>query len=159
MRHAKSDWSLEGQDDFERGLNKRGLRDAPFMGSLLKEKKLIPQLLIASPARRTRLTAEMVAENLGYTAEILYFDELYESSGKQYLSVLQTMNNRVDRAMIVGHNPSLEELIDILLQMNLPHVEMPTSAVAVLDLHVNSWAELGEKCATLQDYHKPKDHF
>ena len=53
IRHAKSDWSDNTLKDFDRGLNARGLKDAPFIGKFLKNKNIIPDLIISSPALRT----------------------------------------------------------------------------------------------------------
>ena len=38
IRHAKSDWSDNTLKDFDRGLNARGLKDAPFIGKFIKNK-------------------------------------------------------------------------------------------------------------------------
>ena len=62
LRHAKSSWNDPALDDHERPLNKRGRRDAPRMGALVREYGLIPDLVISSDAVRARLTAEAVAE-------------------------------------------------------------------------------------------------
>ena len=66
MRHAKSSFEDNQASDFERGLNKRGEKDAPRMGKLLKEKDLVPDLILCSKAVRTAKTAEIVAEKSGY---------------------------------------------------------------------------------------------
>lgn len=58
IRHAKSDWSNPFLEDFDRGLNKRGLKDAPFMAKVLEKKDIKPDLIICSPSLRTKLTSE-----------------------------------------------------------------------------------------------------
>ena len=72
IRHAKSDWSNYLLNDFDRGLNNRGLKDAPFMAKLLENKKIIPDLIISSPALRTKLTLELLLEKIDYKNEIIY---------------------------------------------------------------------------------------
>ena len=71
LRHAKSSWSDPTVDDHERPLNKRGRRDAPRMGELVRQHGLIPGMVISSDAMRARLTAEAVAEAACYAGEIL----------------------------------------------------------------------------------------
>jgi phosphohistidine phosphatase len=61
IRHAKSSWSDLRLDDFDRPLNKRGKRNAPFMGQKLKEKKIMPDIILSSPAKRARKTAIAIA--------------------------------------------------------------------------------------------------
>ncbi len=57
MRHAKSDWGTPGERDFDRPLAKRGQRDAPRMDEWLRAQGLVPELVLASSARRARETA------------------------------------------------------------------------------------------------------
>mgnify|MGYP002063627733 CR=1 FL=1 len=60
MRHAKSSWKSPKLDDFERPLNKRGLRDAPRMGELIREQGLVPDAVIpAAPGFQTPFAAEI----------------------------------------------------------------------------------------------------
>ena len=66
VRHAKSDWGNAHTGDFQRTLNHRGLKAAPYMAALLKEKKVFPELVISSPANRALTTAEFFCEILGY---------------------------------------------------------------------------------------------
>ena len=64
LRHAKSSWNDTALDDHERPLNKRGRRDGPRMGDLVREHRLTPDVIISSDAVRARLTAEAVAEQV-----------------------------------------------------------------------------------------------
>ena len=66
VRHAKSSWKDPGLDDFDRPLNKRGKRNAPFMGGKLKKRDILPDLVLSSPAKRAKKTAIAVAKALGY---------------------------------------------------------------------------------------------
>ena len=77
LRHAKSSWNDPALDDHDRPLNKRGRRDAPRMGKLVREYGLIPDVVISSDAVRARLTAEAVAEAARYAGAILVDPRLY----------------------------------------------------------------------------------
>jgi phosphohistidine phosphatase len=61
VRHAKSSWDNPDLDDFDRPLNKRGLKDAPRMGKRLKEKHITPDILLSSPAERALATCQAIA--------------------------------------------------------------------------------------------------
>ena len=63
IRHAKSDWSNPTLDDFDRPLNERGKTNAPFIGDLLREKGVFPDVIISSPAYRARETARIIRNN------------------------------------------------------------------------------------------------
>ena len=81
-RHAKSSWKNPDLDDYDRPLNKRGIRDAPFIGKKLKEKNILPDLIISSPAIRAITTAKELAAQMGYPEENIILDEnIYEAGG------------------------------------------------------------------------------
>src|SRR4051794_29220568 len=107
LRHAKSDWSDPGQKDFDRDLNSRGRLDAPRMGKKLCEMDVKPDLIIASPALRARLTAEFVSEQLRYDVDKIDFrEEIYEASLRSLLNVINGLDDTYNKVMIVGHNPT-----------------------------------------------------
>ena len=71
IRHAKSSWNNPLHSDFDRPLNERGNHDAPLMGKKLKLLNIIPDLIVASSAKRTRQTAKLIAEKVGYDVDDL----------------------------------------------------------------------------------------
>ena len=142
MRHAKSSWKYEDLKDIDRPLNKRGKKDAPYMGELLAKKKKMPELIFSSSAKRARQTAKAVAKEGSYDGDIQYFDSLYLAEPQAYLDVLQQTPDEVKRVLIVGHNPGLESL----LQQISGRVEtLSTGAVAFVDLPVKKWKDLGKE--------------
>ena len=94
IRHAKSSWEDFNLDDFDRPLNNRGEKDAPFMGKLLKKKKPKPDLIISSPALRTKLTAQIMAKEIGYDDKIVFDKTIYEAP----LSNLKRAINNIDNS-------------------------------------------------------------
>ncbi|HKR02167.1 MAG TPA: histidine phosphatase family protein, partial [Pyrinomonadaceae bacterium] len=80
LRHAKSSWDDASLPDFERPLNERGRRAAPLMGEFMRRQKIRPDLVICSPARRTRETIARVLEAAGMTTEVRYDERIYEAS-------------------------------------------------------------------------------
>ena len=139
MRHAKSSWKHPELKDHERGLNKRGKKEAPQMGTLLKDNELVPQRILTSTAERSRMTAQAVVEAMHYTGDVSYLDALYMAEPEIYLELLSLMPDEVERILVIGHNPGLEGLLQILSG----RVEsLPTSAVAYLSLPIRSWKEV-----------------
>src|SRR5213592_2322055 len=79
-RHAKSSWDDPALADFERPLNGRGLKAAPFMGEFLREASLSPALIVSSPAARARHTAELVKDAARFDAQLTFDGRIYEAS-------------------------------------------------------------------------------
>ncbi len=141
MRHAKSSWKDTELSDIDRPLNKRGKKDAPFMGAVLKEKELVPQLILSSTAVRARQTVELVTAACNYPGETRYLDYFYLAEPAAYLRGLAEVPDDLERVMVIGHNPGLEGLLQILSG----RIEaLPTSTIAYLSLPVNSWRDLHE---------------
>ena len=76
LRHAKSSWKDPDLDDHDRPLNKRGRRDAPRMGRLLRKEDLLPDLILSSTAVRARMTAEMVADASRYRGPLEFMPHI-----------------------------------------------------------------------------------
>lgn len=142
MRHAKSSWKHPELPDAERGLAKRGKKDAATMGSLLKEKELVPEAILCSTATRARLTAETVVESSHFKGRLDFQEALYLAEPEVYLAALRTLPNQMERVMVIGHNPGLEGL----LQKLSGRIEaLPTSTIAYLSLPVQHWADLSDQ--------------
>lgn len=141
LRHAKSSWKDSGLADHDRPLNKRGLRDAPRMGWLLREEDLLPDLILSSTALRARKTAEMVAEKSGYEGELEYRGDFYGAEPEIYLGALSSLTDEYSRVMVVGHNPGLEELLELLTG---EFERIPTGALAQVVLPIHAWRELSD---------------
>ena len=80
LRHAKSSWKEAELSDFDRPLNERGRRAAPFMGRLLRERGFAPELIISSTAKRARKTARLLTEGAQYEVPVIFDDRIYEAS-------------------------------------------------------------------------------
>jgi phosphohistidine phosphatase len=141
LRHAKSSWSNPSLADIDRPLNKRGKRDAPRIGALLRDQDLVPDLILCSPAVRAKKTALAVSNESGYEGEIEIHDDLYPGDLSTYLEILASSPDEIDRAMIVGHNPGLEEFLDALTGES---ARLPTSALAQIRLPILDWAEINQ---------------
>ncbi len=115
VRHAKSDWGHASLKDFDRPLNARGLRDAPAMGRWLAQQGVSPELLLSSPAKRARQTAELVSQGLGYPAGRIQFEQgIYEAQPETLLDVIQQVPMGIEALMLVGHNPGISLLCHML---------------------------------------------
>jgi phosphohistidine phosphatase len=145
MRHGKSDWNA-GEGDFERPLTKRGWDDAPMIGRMLVDAHLIPDRVLVSPAARAWTTAKLVAGAGEFPDEPVKVERLYGASVADCLGLLREQSAKIDILMLIGHNPTLEELLGELCGLGRCH--LPTAAVACIDAAVEGWGELTpEACA------------
>ena len=155
LRHGKSSWKDQGLTDHDRPLNKRGKRDAPHMGALLKNEHLVPEVIISSTAIRARTTAEAVSKASGYKGEINLNRSLYAAEPEAYFDVMHDLSDDYVRALIVGHNPGLEEVVEMLTgEIQL----MPTCSLAHVKLPVDSWLKIDYKIkGKLAGIWRPRD--
>ncbi len=157
VRHAKSDWGSEHTSDFDRTLNERGMKAAPFMASLLKEKKVHPELVIASPAIRALTTAEIFCNILGYPKEkIEKRIEIYEGGAGRLLNIVQQITDNCSTAMIFGHNPTMTAFSNLLSGGGID--SLVTCAVVRIDLDIKSWSNAEAETGKLVWYDFPKQH-
>jgi phosphohistidine phosphatase len=139
MRHAKSSWKDPEIRDRERPLNKRGKKDAPMMGEMILEKKLAPDHILTSPAVRSIDTAKALASSMLFTGELEVVEGLYMAEVETIVEILRQVSDRFERILLIGHNPGLESLLQILSGK----VEsLPTCTLAALTLPINSWQDL-----------------
>ena len=160
MRHAKSDWSTSANSDFDRPLSRRGDRDAPRMAVWLADQGLFPDMIISSPALRTKQTVSAVVEKLGIPEQDIIWDAaIYGASLDQLLEVLDRYAAAADSVLLVGHNPGLDSLVEYLSDRQPEYRRgklMTTAAVAVLD-YGDKEISTREHSARLQILMRPKD--
>lgn len=171
LRHAKSSWKTDAPTDFDRPLSKRGRRDAPLVGEWLRRRGWTPDYVIASPARRARQTARRVAKAMGFDRDRIHWDErIYAATPERLLEVLAGVPPGVRRAMIVGHNPGLDSLVERLCGRESAGKArrgdgklLTTTSVARLVLadpsagEDNVWAGLGPGTARLVGLVRPRE--
>jgi phosphohistidine phosphatase len=139
LRHAKSSAKDSDIDDHERPLNKRGKREAPRIGCLVRDEHLMPDLIVSSSAKRCRKTADRVIESSGYRGETRFTSELYEANADRIRQFLISVSAGVDRVLLVGHNPGLEEFLENLTGNYTP---LSTGALAHVELPIEAWRDV-----------------
>lgn len=155
MRHGKSSWKDTQLSDHERPLNKRGQHDAPLMGMILCDRELIPQRILCSTALRARQTAEAIVETSEIHVDITYLDRLYMAEVEEYIETLRELPDNIERIMVIGHNPGLETLLQLLSNQ----IEsLPTAVIAHIAVPIHHWTELNsETNGELVDIWRPKE--
>jgi phosphohistidine phosphatase len=140
IRHAKSSWANPLQSDFERPLNERGTQDAPAMGEKLKKLGIIPDLIIASTAKRTKQTAKKIAKAVGYDPDNIKWEEkLYHCIPSVFEEVIFEVSDAVKTIFIVAHNPGITGFVN-QLSPEFCIDNMPTCAVVAAYVETNEWS-------------------
>ncbi len=158
LRHGKSDWGVN-IDDFHRPLKKRGIRGARQAGEWLQKQQLLPETIISSPAERAIDTANIVCEMMGLCQQsILQEQRIYEADLKMLKQVLSELSNDIQRVLLVGHNPGMEELMVHLsarkIRMPEDYKLLPTATLARLKISV-PWDKIEKNCAELLEIKRP----
>ncbi len=159
IRHAKSSWSDPMLSDFERPLNKRGLRDAPFMARLLAGRmQQTVDAILSSPATRAMATADHFAEALGYPLhEIRKVPAMYEAAPWDVIEIIRGLENELHTVLLFGHNPSITFVANKYSEQYIPNV--PTCGICQLEADITSWKDWNEHTARLTGFYYPKQYF
>ncbi|AMO72946.1 SixA phosphatase family protein [Sphingorhabdus sp. M41] len=164
LRHAKSSWDDPVDRDFDRPLNEKGKRAAAVMGRFIQRNGLTFDQILASPAVRVIETLENVEEASGLAMEPTWDRKIYLASSATLLDVLRGANADAGHVLMVGHNPGLEDLIFDLVPddgsspaRDEVETKYPTATLAEMTLAIDNWADITEKCGTLDRFTRPRD--
>jgi phosphohistidine phosphatase len=162
LRHAKAERVQSGEKDHERVLTDRGRADSARLGTYLARHKLVPDLALVSTSARTRETWALVAKAFKKAPPAHYDERVYESSPQAILKVISETGPNVATLLVVGHNPSVQELAtelvasgDVDARRRLKE-EFPTAAVAVITFAVEDWGGVHAHGGRLEHFVGPK---
>lgn len=157
VRHAKSSWSDPSAADFDRKLNKRGKRDAPFMAEKLAERDIRADLIIASPAKRAKKTAKHMAKAINYeSSKIYYTEDAYSFAAPDLFEIIRKIDDKNEEVLFVGHNYGLTDFGEQLTGETL--LNIPTAGIVCMTCQIPSWSEIQPGCATLKFFDYPKKY-
>lgn len=172
LRHAKSSWDEPDLDDLQRPLAPRGRKAARAMQRHLAEREIRPELVLCSPAKRTRQTLERVLDALG-EPEVRFEAILYGASVADVVELLRGVPMGTSEVLVVGHSPWIEDLA-LWLARHPPdggadtktdpeaeawrrlRTRFPTGALATLRLGPGGWSDLAPGSAQLKAFVVPR---
>jgi len=155
VRHARAGWKSGVASDFERPLDPQGREDAALMARRLRDYAFWPEVLVASPATRTRETAAIFAQALGCSAANIAFDEeIYSTDLEGLVTILRGLQEDSARALMVGHNPFITILAEWLSGERL-HTIPPCGLVALEFPDLISWQEIAPARGRMLFYDHP----
>ncbi len=164
LRHAKSGWGDMNLRDFDRPLNTKGQRAAQVVGRRMRTTDLTFDRVLASPALRVVETLEHIARGYGSALIPDWDRRLYLASAASLIDVIHEQDDGVERLLLVGHNPGLEELVLALVPAGATGSErekveekFPTASVAVVTFDVDRWADVAIGAGLLERFVRPRD--
>ena len=162
LRHAKSSWDDPHLSDHSRPLNARGRDAAAAMRDAVRALDLCPDVVLVSSARRTLQTLEALLP-FPETPIIEPMDALYLATAPQMLAVLNNVAETVRSVLLVGHNPGMHDLAQMLTgsardPSDAKHLaaRYPTGALAEFTVP-GPWRTLGPGRARLVRFLRPRD--
>jgi len=156
VRHAKTVHGHSELKDFDRYLKPRGISDTQRMADYLKTDFPLPQLIFSSPARRAIQTAKIFAEKFDYDPELIIQDKsIYFGGTGQLLAIIKAIQPNVNIVMLIGHNPTVHETVNLLIEKPVDH--FPTGCVAVIQFETDDWMKIQTRTGKLFVYEKPKN--
>jgi phosphohistidine phosphatase len=156
LRHAKSDWSDATLSDFERPLSAKGIKAANMLGLFLGKLEDSPQYIISSPAKRTKMTTDIVANYLDKNIKIDFFPEIYNKTEVETIEIIKSASSEYDSLLIIGHNPNLENLICKLVSDGKLNLKLTTCGLAKIKTAAQTWSKLQLKNNLLSFLISPK---
>lgn len=141
LRHAKAARPDAYATDLERPLTKRGHEDARRMGQLIKRLEPPVDWILSSPSQRTRETTDHLVKALEFGQPVIWLDAIYNATASMLVTLLKQLPAEVEHVVLVGHNPSMEELVSGLCAGTPPRLSlrMRPAALAYMTLNTHAW--------------------
>lgn len=138
VRHGEAVSSNRLVKDYDRALAPKGISNNYKVAKQIAVNFNVPQLIVTSPAARAIHTALIFARTLGYQFEdICILKDLYEYMDEMQLGIIKNIDNCIESAMLVGHNPSMEYTSNFFLDKKIEN--FPTSGVVYMEFEADSW--------------------
>ena len=155
LRHGKSSWDDDTLADRDRPLAKRGRRDVPMMAERLQSLGVRPSLIVASSAKRTWQTAQLVADAIGYPREFMHAeDDLYLADPGTIGRLVAEQDDGFNVILLCGHNPGVTAYANRLIAGVTDN--MPTAACLVVSSPAKKWSEFDASGCQLVSYDTPR---
>ncbi|HNV81486.1 MAG: histidine phosphatase family protein [Tenuifilaceae bacterium] len=156
LRHAKSSWAEPGVQDFDRSLEPKGVKDITMMAGKMKAKVSELEAIFSSPAERAIHTAMLFAQTVGFPQEKIHVrKDLYTVGHLQLRDMVKAFKNDLSTVMVVGHNPTLTDFVNLFLDRPIDNV--PTSGIVGLTFSAKKWEGIEQKTLTSSFFHYPKE--
>ena len=137
-RHANAESGIKYNSDFDRKLSAWGKTDASAVSKYFIDHFAKPEKFISSNAERAMETSKIFCENFKFdTSNIVYSEELYSNNPNSILYLINETHDMISRLMILGHNPSISQVVCYFLR-TVPFI-VPSSSIISIHFDCSSW--------------------
>lgn len=158
VRHAKAEPTAP--TDHERDLSTRGRADAEEAGRWLSGAGLVPDAALVSDARRAHETWLGLALGGSWEVEPELSPALYAAGPDSALDLLRETSPEVGTLVVVGHNPTMAYLAELLddgdgdddATTSMLVRGFPPAALALFEVD-GAWGDLAPGTARLTSFH------
>ena len=142
-------------------LSPPGIAQAEALGTAIVAGEVAgptPQMVVVSPASRTRGTAMLAFSGLGETCAFSVDRRIYSAAPDDLLALVAEVDDAVTCLGVVGHNPAIAwfgiELVDeATLEAEHPaRGDHPPATLSVIELPIRHWSEVAFGEGTLVEY-------
>ena len=148
LRHGEAANDFE-KADRERTLTVNGKNKVRALGIKLNHAGFYPEKVYCSPAVRTKQTAEILLEQLGFLPKVDFQENIYEASTKTLFDLVASSSDEYEKILLIGHNPAISFLFDYLTIANFGSL-MPGELVCV-GFENKSWNEISKGSGTKEN--------
>ncbi len=140
IRHGKSSWKIPSWTDKERPLKNKGRKRTSKVAKYLKKRRIKPDLILTSHAKRAKQTAKILAKVLGGDIPVRVEKILYTGDEENMMDLLYGLDDKIQRVFIVGHNPDLTDWVNRFKDKKI--MNLPTSGVFGVGFYAKSWNDI-----------------
>jgi phosphohistidine phosphatase len=155
LRHAESAEKHFGQQDKERELTQRGVREALLIGAHLYKENISFSAIYASSAERARTTASIVGDAMKFDTDTIRIeDALYDASTRTFFEFITQLDNDLQHVLCVGHNPVITYLAESLTKEAIG--DMPPGSIVTIKFSADQWKIIEPGGGELEGFVRPE---
>ncbi len=148
LRHAKAAGMPESGSNFDRPLHERGIEQCTALRDHIRENGIIPDVIVCSPAVRTRETLDHLRDAWDRDIPVDFADTIYEAHPEEIRRAIAAHAGRYQSIMVIGHNPGIQ-MLAMALSSNRTGAAcleaargFPTGGLARLEVHRELWDDV-----------------
>jgi len=157
IRHASAEPRENRDEDFSRALVEKGKEEAFRVGCLMNNLGIKPELAVVSSAKRVKQTLAFIFKGYGGTIKTAEYKRLFYGSDRDYLDIIREQNDTVDAILLVGHNPSMRDLVNFLMNGSVVNLTFPKASLYAFELNCETWEGLTGDVAALKLFLRRQD--
>lgn len=147
LRHAEKSSNAADRDI---PLSEHGILQSKTLGKWVAKEKISFDLILCSPALRTRQTLDHMVAQADIEAETRFDDTIYNAMSGTNLALIQDIEDRYQSILVIGHNPGIPGLLRYLITEKsliektdwLMRHNYPPCTLSGIDIKTKAWGDI-----------------